>query len=529
MEKLISRIINIIFCFVFGFIILGGLFYRNRVYGSDNQIILILATIIWLVILFMLFKKINGIKDIPKRRVNIILVCFFVIFFIIQLIVANQLKVIPTWDFGNNFFAAQNYVLNGELILDAVYPNNYFLTYSLAILYKISAFIGYMDFQTLSVIVNIILIDLSIFIIYLTVKKLLGVNKALFATFMCLFVSPFLLYTPIFYSDTLSLFVPILMFYIFINISEDNTRLKNILLLICLGIVAYVGYKLKGSTIVFLVAICLIWLFKKGRLKGKVFKILITSIVVIVLTFGYHIIENAIFPNLKNSDHNLPMTHYIMMGLNDENQIYGSYLYSDRINTENATDKVAYNLEIIQERIGDRGILGNIEFYAIKTLDTWTDGTYFAPEKLSRQPVNSSPLHNIVLPDSKYFDYCFNFYTGIVLAMYIFMVISCFIDLKGKINRLDNKTLLRCGLLGLWLFLLIWESRSRYLVDFVPIMIVLTTLSLVDVNTLIENSKLIKSKKNNTEKGNNKCITKKGRTKSKNNTKMSSNKIKGKN
>ena len=67
MEKLISRIINIIFCFVFGFIILGGLFYRNRVYGSDNQIILILATIIWLVILFMLFKKINGIKDRVKN------------------------------------------------------------------------------------------------------------------------------------------------------------------------------------------------------------------------------------------------------------------------------------------------------------------------------------------------------------------------------------------------------------------------------------------------------------------------------
>ena len=299
---------------------------------------------------------------------------------------------------------------------------------------------------------------------------------------MCLFISPFLLYTPIFYTDTLSMFVPVLMFYIFININENNSKKKNILLLICLGVVTFIGYKLKGSTFVTIIAMFIIWLFQDSSIKEKIFKILIPTFIVIILMISYNIVLNIALPNLeKYEDHNLPITHYLMMGLNDEGLIYGGFSQTDFTNTSHSEDKVAYNLEVIKERISKRKIWGNIKFYAIKTLDTWADGTYFAPGKLNSKPINNSPLHAIVLPNGKYFDVCFNFYTGIVLAMYVFMFISCVVDLKNKTNLLDNKTLLRCVLLGIWLFLLIWETRSRYLVDFVPIMIVLTVLSLYSI------------------------------------------------
>ena len=482
MGKIMSRIINIVFVLVFGFIILGGLFLKNRLYGSSNQLIIIASTLLWGVLLFVLFKKISKTKEISNKKKNIILACFFIIFFIIQLIVAKQLQVIPSWDFGNNYQAAKSFATNGDLYLNYVYPNNYFLTFCLAIVYKISSIFGYFDFETLSIIINIIFIDLSIFLIYLIAKKLIGTNYALFATFMCLFISAFLLYTPIFYTDTLSMFVPVLMFYIFININENNSKKKNILLLICLGVVTFIGYKLKGSTFVTIIAMFIIWLFQDSSIKEKIFKILIPTFIVIILMISYNIVLNIALPNLeKYEDHNLPITHYLMMGLNDEGLIYGGFSQTDFTNTSHSEDKVAYNLEVIKERISKRKIWGNIKFYAIKTLDTWADGTYFAPGKLNSKPINNSPLHAIVLPNGKYFDVCFNFYTGIVLAMYVFMFISCVVDLKNKTNLLDNKTLLRCVLLGIWLFLLIWETRSRYLVDFVPIMIVLTVLSLYSI------------------------------------------------
>lgn len=482
MEKIMSRIINVVFLLVFGFIILGGLFFKNRMYGSNNPLIIIISTLLWSVLLYISFKKINKSKEISNKKKNIILACFFIIFFCIQLIVAKQLQVVPSWDFGNNFYAAKSFAINGDLYLNYVYPNNYFLTFCLAIVYKISSIFGYFNFEILSIIINIIFIDLSIFLIYLIIQKLIGTNYALFATFMCLFISPFLLYTPIFYTDTLSMFVPALMFYIFININKNNSKKKNIILLICLGIITFIGYKLKGSTFVTIIAIFIIWLFQNSLAKEKIIKILIPTLSIIVLMISYNIALNIALPNLdRYEEHNLPITHYLMMGMNDDGLVYGGFSQNDFENTNKQSDKITYNLQVINKRFAERKVLGNIKFYAIKTLDTWTDGTYFAPEKLRRKPVKSSLLHNFVLQNGKYFNVCFNFYTGIVLAMYIFMFISCAIDLKSKTNLLDNKTLLRCTILGIWLFLLIWETRSRYLVDFVPVMIILTILSLYSI------------------------------------------------
>ena len=62
-------------------------------------------------------------------------------------------------------------------------------------------------------------------------------------------------------------------------------------------------------------------------------------------------------------------------------------------------------------------------------------------------------------------------------------------DLKNGLSKVNKKILLRCMLLGIWLFLLLWENRSRYLVNFIPIMIILTTISLADIISLFKLNK----------------------------------------
>lgn len=467
MEKFISRSINIIFCLMFTFIIIGSLLIKNRFFEPNNQFFIFLVLIFWLIIFFFLFKKLN--KDFKHKK---IIVCtIFLIFFIIQLIVSNELKVTPSWDLGRSFDAASNYALTNDGDLFNVYPNNYFLTYVLALLYKLSLFFGNTDFLTLSIVFNIIVIDLSIFIIYLCVKKLKGFNAALFALLMCLFSTPFLFYTPIFYSDTLTMFIPILMFYLVININENN---KSILLLILFGILTFIGYKLKASILVFTCAVIIYWLFKNNKLRN--IGIVFLTLILCILTFNG--LEKKLLPNL-DTKFNFPYTHWVMMGLNDQNQIYGSYYFPDVKYTMESNNKTKDNLDVIKKRIIDRKIIGNLDFYRTKILDAWSDGTYFVPEKLQRQPENKSIIHEFVLKKGKYFDYFFYISTGFVLAMYVIMLSGCILDLK---NNLDEKTLLRCSLLGIMLFLILWENRSRYLVNFVPIMIVLSTLSL---NTII--------------------------------------------
>lgn len=493
MERFMSKLINVVFCLVFGFIILGSIFIKNHLFNPDNQLFLILAVIVWLCIFIFVFKKIKNLPEFSKKyRFSLIFGILF-IFFIIQIFIANELKVTPTWDFGGNFDAASKQALSGGYLdLNHLYPNNYFLIYCLTFVYNIANFFNYTDFLTLSIIINIIFIDLSIFLVYLCVKKILGFNYAFFALLMCMFCSPFITYTPIFYSDTLSMFVPVLMFYICINICNENSLLKNVVFLFCLGIVTFIGYKIKASILVVLVAIFIYWLFKNINFKEKLFNVVIVIASLMILIIGYNFTEKIILKHVVNVDENpFPYTHWIMMGLNNQKNVYGGYYFEDVMDTTNSTDKVKFNLEVIKKRISERGISGNVKFYSRKILDAWSDGTYYAPVKLMREPINNSFLHEFVLPTGKYFDYFFYITTGFTIAMYIIMFLSCFMDLKNRLSKIDKKFLLRCMLLGIWLFLLLWENRSRYLVNFIPIMIILTTISLSDVTLLL---KLKKSK-----------------------------------
>ena len=104
---------------------------------------------------------------------------------------------------------------------------------------------------------------------------------------------------------------------------------------------------------------------------------------------------------------------------------------------------------------------------------------------MSRSPVNKSFLHDFILPNSKYIDIYYCISTGYVIALYILMIIGTILHFKK--GKFDNITLLQCSLLGIWLFLLLWESRSRYLVNYVPLMVTFAVYSLY----LIRNKKIV--------------------------------------
>ena len=474
MEKLISRIINIVFIIVFSFILLGGLFYKNQVFMPEHQIFVIFSTVLWFLILFFGYKFINKINI---KKSNMILILMFFAFFLLQLFFAYMLRVYPTWDFGGVYYVALNYVDVGNFDLYKLYPNNYFLAYCFGFFYKIISIFGISKFFRLSIILNIFLIDSSIFLVYLVVKKLLNVNAALFSALMCLCSTPFLLYTPIFYSDTLTMFIPILMVYIVILLDETNSKKKQFLLILFLVLLAFVGYKIKASILVVIVAIIIYWLFRDRRLKEGLSKFGIFLLIFVFIVSSFSLIEkNVILKDARKSGIVFPITHWIMMGLNSDTNIYGGFLPQDVDITNNSEDKVYTNIAIIKSRISERKFLGNLHFYARKIVDTWCDGTYFAPEKLSRKPVEENFLHQFVLNKGNYFDILFCVSTGYILALYLFMVFAAI--LKRNDNKFNYILLLQCILLGIWLFLLIWETRSRYLVNFVPLMIVLATLSL---------------------------------------------------
>jgi hypothetical protein len=203
------------------------------------------------------------------------------------------------------------------------------------------------------------------------------------------------------------------------------------------------------------------------------------------------IYNNTVIAKIKNSSEiePIPYTHWVMTGMNKETM--GGYNDNDYnvithpIRTKKERKEI--NIIEIKKRLSDFGPIGYIDFLVKKAIITWGDGTFFVPEKLRRQVTNYSLMHEFVLVDGQYFSIYFTFSQIVYFTIMIFVTISSFILLNRKDYHFVFSPLL--ALLGIFLFLLIWETRSRYLVNFIPILIL---SSLVGFEFVFE--KLIKIK-----------------------------------
>lgn len=202
--------------------------------------------------------------------------------------------------------------------------------------------------------------------------------------------------------------------------------------------------------------------------------------IVLILTFIYNILFNFYIVRERDySSQKFPIYHWIMLGLseyggyNDEDFMY-TYLQEGYENRKNA------EIVRIKQRLSELNFitLGN---HLNKKLNyTWSDGTYYAPCKLDRQPLNKNIMHEFVLEKGEYTDY-YKYWPQIMhFGMLIFIVINAGYILKNK--EYSNKNIvLILTMYGQTIFLLIWETRSRYLLAFLPIMLM---LSLGGIDTL---------------------------------------------
>ena len=100
-----------------------------------------------------------------------------------------------------------------------------------------------------------------------------------------------------------------------------------------------------------------------------------------------------------------------------------------------------------------------------------TTGTYWAPDVLRREPNSRKILHEFVLEGGKYSKY----YKYIPQVMHFSMLIFIIINIKSKIKRNDftsKDTVSLITMLGVMLFLIVWENRSRYLVNIIPLLLI---------------------------------------------------------
>ena len=386
------------------------------------------------------------------------------------LYVGLSLKVYPGWDFGSVYLGAVELAEDGAFSDQSkwyftTYPNNVAVCLFLTGVFKL--FGGICDYITLGVLLNVFLMLLGIGFLFLLVCRLYGVRAGFLSLLVCALFAPFYMHTPIFYTDTFALPFVTGTFLLY------ELRKKDARLLIVGAIVLALGYKTKGSLGVILIALLIhTWLQKKKALELVEHSLMLLVPFLLLVGFLTVLPRQMSFWDAQDREKNeFPLEHWLAMGLEGSGG-YNGDIYWMTASVEGKAEKIAVDREFIRKRLGEYGIGGMGSHLKEKILFTWGDGVYFAPEKLKRDPLQESPLHPWVLYDGANYGKTYRYCSAVHWMLLLGVFLSVLYNFLERGERREAQAM-QIAVFGLLLFLLIWEPRSRYLINFVPIFILL--------------------------------------------------------
>ncbi|MCH5299715.1 MAG: glycosyltransferase family 39 protein [Ruminococcus sp.] len=497
LARVLNRTFNIIFLISFGCmfftIIFMGYGNKNNKYSEIERPWIVLTFLLLLVIftaVYIFIQKYNSstkyrrlktTQNLTDRNIKKIIFTVAGIMLVIQLIAGYLLEMTPVSDLKNLNKYALDFAQNGNFNLIQKdyqnnyaylirYPNNLALVFFLSFLYRLAYLnYGYVPMY-IPIVVNALAINVSVLLTVFIARKIFGNRKALMVLILSFLFAPYYTYVSYYYTDSISMPFCVGAIYLFICAIKSDQRYKKYLMLVICGVLVFCGYKIKGSVILILAA-AIIFLILKFKVKK-------TACLLLALIAGFGFVRTVyttvynsseIITQKQSDKYEYPYTHWVMMGLKNN----GSYDKEDDAYTRKFPDKNAKqeaNIDEIKNRLTNYGIVGLAKHIAYKSVWTWEDGTYYISNHI-KNPIRENFLHSIVIDKNEYQPIFFVYSSGFQLFL-IFMI--CMSVLKGCIKpEINFQTFLRGIVFAVFIFFIIWETRSRYLYNFTPIFILL--------------------------------------------------------
>lgn len=487
MKNLVNKMFNFVnkFLLIFTIIcfsisLIGAIFfYTNRSYDYLNPLVLIVGSIVYLLLLIKLYKVIIKLDDKKKK---IIVGILLGLQFILLLISAFVISSIPQVDLIHILTEINSLNDTGSILNSvyySVYPNNRFL---LIILYGLQKIIPIGNQILFSLLSTICISVMSLFT-YKTVNKVWDLNKGLLSLFICVLSPIFYLYVSYYYTDVLMLPFASILIYLIVKTKDEKNLKSNVLYGLLIGIIAIIGYKIRAVAIFILVAYFVYLIFtKKILIVLKKFAPIIIGAILTITCIGT--IENKFFTNV-NVDKEFPMTHWIMMGVNEKS--YGYYSQDDynlSSSASNVSERTDLNIKEIKNRLSDLGPFGTVKLLVVKLVSVWGKGDYSYQKYL--ELVNDfNPSYSYLLEDKNIvINYLLQFSKIVVMFMAIISLIN--------IYKSGKKSIIAISLFGAVFFYLVWEVCPRYGLSFLPWLILIGTCSYDTLNTNYEKFKFYK-------------------------------------
>jgi hypothetical protein len=476
----LNRIFNLILGLYFGvtlFLGAGWYFYSlsapSTSLSAFHAVLLFTITIGAASALFFLFDRVD--RNIEKITFDPVRAFILLDFFLlaVQLLIARSMAFTPRNDLSYVCHGAKNLVLRGPGYINSglpkyhhhyfyTYPNNQMILVIIAGLYKIEYTLTGGFSNAAPTLFNVLNINLSIVFLFATAQKIYGDKRALWCAFKCLCFLPAFSYIPFFYTDTMAM--PWLMGAVYFYISwrtrcdQDSDYNLSRSAFLYLGLSAgllVVAYKIKGSAGLLLPVFLCDMVFHNPKLKNKI-AYLIYILYTAVLFVAVLKITNALLMKglqLRESDiqrYQFPMIHWVMMSASGSGGFHKSdFLYT--LKHPGQAAKTNADWSRLYKKL--RSTPKFLRHMRGKIGRTWGDGTFMSAHYM---PVLKH-LRFKITANIFYF------------AMFFDMEWTFVKERASRVRIQGHSNVFKLALWILALFLLIWESKSRYLVTFLPL------------------------------------------------------------
>ena len=470
LRKNLGSCAKVICLFVFYLIFISalkGMFKES--YGAS------IMCIPFLFCLYILCKKniVNKIDFIIKIQI-----LAHIISFALMIYIAIYGCVEYSWDWGQILRTATSLTLEGvndnpEYYLR--YPNNQFwlsvMTRFFSLLHKVKAEISPSELKIASMLLSIMFVRISCVFCFLSFKELFGNEKARILDAMFMLYLPLHLYSYFAYTDTSGLFCVSIMIYLFLRVQKSNTqRYKCWLLLSVFAFVTALVVQVKIMGLIIFIGMLLSELLNSKIVISKIVKKYIFFLIMfIAFTFILQKGTNSIIKlDLSQSEkYEFPPIHWVMMGMNET----GGYNQGDvdyAKSLENYDSRNRNEKGLLIERIQQKGTVGTLKhIFDKKMMRTWGNSLLGADDYISRKPIHfNSFAENVFGQSGKYHGICLLFSWMYHIAILLGCLLSVIFTLKKK----KEVNFLQLSIVGICIFLSIWECNSRYLFVYIPVM-----------------------------------------------------------
>ena len=469
--------------------------YLNSV-TSHSEYVYWLVSFVLLLLIIVIFKIIDKLTNRKRKILKYALISFLVIIQFIMLIDVSTVSMTDPYIVNDQ---ARALAFGLEETLDytsttyfEAYSNNNFCVLLVILLTKFFSIFNLVNNTEYLVLFNIILIDLSIILVYKVAKILKGNAFALKSLVLSVLNPLNYLLIHWTYTNTYSLPFTIGCIYIVFLLKQNNKiNSKFVFLVIIFGITSLIGYLIRPTIIIPVIAIFIISIIYiiQNYSKIKVLfiknykKIFITIILTALISLTcYKLINTNINKFATNNNIQFPIEHWIMMGLHGNGSVTDKdNNFTLRYNT--TKEKKEANREEIRKTITDYGFSGLINHFIIKLPVTWSDGISSYSYRLGY--INeSSHLYQYIFGEKK--DFIVTYSQAFRIVTIFLVVLNLVKQLNtSKLKKVDYNFLFTLILFGAILFYLIWESKNVYSFPFVQFMLLLSISQLDNISKYI--------------------------------------------